>query len=139
MATSENIGLANNGLRAFATSVYSTIEKIGIEYAQAALAQLVITMCLFGKGTRSYRGLDNAFSVLKEPGMDRDMMLIETAFTSNSRLVLIALSFFFFFSNSFFLSFCMINCFIFGSSTPDQLTQKKQFSIAIKHFIFTTS
>lgn len=69
VATSEDIGLANNALQTYATSVYSLIEKIGIEDAQASLAQLVITMCLSKKSTRSYRGLNNAFAALKEPGI----------------------------------------------------------------------
>ncbi|KAB8071022.1 DNA polymerase III, clamp loader complex, gamma/delta/delta subunit [Aspergillus leporis] len=68
VATSEDIGLANNALQTFATSVYSVLEKSNIQDAQAALAQLVITMCLSRKSTRSYRGLNNAFSCLKEPG-----------------------------------------------------------------------
>ncbi|KAF7589734.1 Werner helicase interacting protein 1 [Aspergillus hancockii] len=68
VATSEDIGLANNALQPYATSVYSVLEKLDIQDAQAALAQLVVTMCLSKKSTRSYRGLNNAFSSLKEPG-----------------------------------------------------------------------
>ncbi|KAL4986251.1 DNA polymerase III, clamp loader complex, gamma/delta/delta subunit [Aspergillus falconensis] len=69
VATSEDIGLANNALQTYATSVYMMIEKLGIEDTQSALAQLVITMCLSKKSTRSYRGLNNALAALKEPGM----------------------------------------------------------------------
>ncbi|KAJ5985826.1 werner helicase interacting protein [Penicillium canescens] len=69
VATSEDIGLADNTLQIYATSVYSLIEKLGIQDAQASLAQLVITMCLSKKSTRSYRGLNNAFAALKEPGI----------------------------------------------------------------------
>ncbi|KAF5861462.1 Werner helicase interacting protein 1 [Aspergillus alliaceus] len=68
VATSEDIGLADNSLQTYATSVYSVLEKVGIEDAQASLAQLVVMMCLTRKSTRSYRGLNNAFSCLKEPG-----------------------------------------------------------------------
>ncbi|OJJ70111.1 hypothetical protein ASPBRDRAFT_130228 [Aspergillus brasiliensis CBS 101740] len=69
VATSEDIGLANNALQTYATSVYMMIEKLGITDTQSALAQLVITMCLSKKSTRSYRGLNNALAALKEPGM----------------------------------------------------------------------
>jgi putative ATPase len=69
VATSEDIGLANNALQTYATSVYLMIEKLGIKDTQSALAQLVITMCLSKKSTRSYRGLNNALAILKEPGM----------------------------------------------------------------------
>lgn len=69
VATSEDIGLANNALQTYATSVYLMIEKLGIKDTQSALAQLVITMCLSKKSTRSYRGLNNALAVLKEPGL----------------------------------------------------------------------
>ncbi|GCB20452.1 ATPase WRNIP1 homolog C26H5.02c [Aspergillus awamori] len=69
VATSEDIGLANNVLQTYATSVYLMIEKLGINDAQYALAQLVITMCLSKKSTRSYRGLNNALAAVKEPGM----------------------------------------------------------------------
>ncbi|GLB02478.1 Werner helicase interacting protein 1 [Aspergillus tubingensis] len=69
VATSEDIGLANNVLQTYATSVYLLIEKLGIKDAQSALAQLVITMCLSKKSTRSYRGLNNALAAVKEPGM----------------------------------------------------------------------
>ncbi|KAE8314611.1 DNA polymerase III, clamp loader complex, gamma/delta/delta subunit [Aspergillus transmontanensis] len=68
VATSEDIGLANNVLQTYATSVYSVLEKLDIQDAQASLAQLVIMMCLSKKSTRSYRGLNNAFACLKEPG-----------------------------------------------------------------------
>jgi putative ATPase len=68
VATSEDIGLANNALQTYATSVYLMIEKLGIKDTQSALAQLVITMCLSKKSTRSYRGLNNALAALKEPG-----------------------------------------------------------------------
>ncbi|GJP95941.1 werner helicase interacting protein [Aspergillus niger] len=69
VATSEDIGLANNVLQTYATSIYLMIEKLGINDAQSALAQLVITMCLSKKSTRSYRGLNNALAAVKEPGM----------------------------------------------------------------------
>ncbi|KAB8264169.1 DNA polymerase III, clamp loader complex, gamma/delta/delta subunit [Aspergillus pseudonomiae] len=68
VATSEDIGLANNVLQTYATSVYSVLEKLDILDAQASLAQLVIMLCLSKKSTRSYRGLNNAFACLKEPG-----------------------------------------------------------------------
>ncbi|XRM43067.1 DNA-dependent ATPase mgs1 [Aspergillus tubingensis] len=69
VATSEDIGIANNVLKTYATSVYLMIEKLGIKDAQSALAQLVITMCLSKKSTRSYRALNNALAAVKEPGM----------------------------------------------------------------------
>ncbi|KAJ0425012.1 DNA polymerase III, clamp loader complex, gamma/delta/delta subunit [Aspergillus carlsbadensis] len=69
VAASEDVGLANNALQIYATSVYVMIEKLGISDTQSALAQLVVTMCLSKKSTRSYRGLNNALAALKEPGM----------------------------------------------------------------------
>ncbi|KAI9932596.1 Werner helicase interacting protein 1 [Aspergillus wentii] len=69
VATSEDIGLANNALQTYATSVYLMIEKLGIKDTQSALTQLVVTMSLSKKSTRSHRGLNNAFAALKEPGM----------------------------------------------------------------------
>ncbi|KAE8136609.1 DNA polymerase III, clamp loader complex, gamma/delta/delta subunit [Aspergillus pseudotamarii] len=68
VATSEDIGLAKNVLQTYATSVYSMLEKLDLQDAQASLAQLVIMMCLSKKSTRSYRGLNNAFACLKESG-----------------------------------------------------------------------
>jgi putative ATPase len=69
VAASEDIGLANNALQTYATLVYLIIEKLGIKDTQSALAQLVVTMCLSKKSTRSYRGLNNALAALNEPGM----------------------------------------------------------------------
>jgi putative ATPase len=69
VAASEDIELANNALQTYATLVYLIIEKLGIKDTQSALAQLVVTMCLSKKSTRSYRGLNNALAALNEPGM----------------------------------------------------------------------
>ncbi|KAF7591459.1 Werner helicase interacting protein 1 [Aspergillus hancockii] len=67
VATSEDIGLANDVIQTYATSVYSMLENISIRDAQVALAQLVVTMCLTKKSTRSYRGLNKAFAISEGP------------------------------------------------------------------------
>lgn len=66
---SEDVGLADNTLLPLATATYTACEKIGMPECRINLAHCVNALALARKSTRSYRGLCNAESVLKEPGM----------------------------------------------------------------------
>lgn len=46
MAVSEDVGLTNNALQTYATSVYLTTVKVGMKDTLSTLAQLVLTICL---------------------------------------------------------------------------------------------
>ena len=66
---SEDVGLADNSMLTLATSTYSAAEKIGMPEARINLAHCAVALALSKKSTRAYRGLNNAMSALKEPGM----------------------------------------------------------------------
>lgn len=66
---SEDIGLADNTLLTLATATYTACEKIGMPECRINLAHCVSALALAKKSTRSYRGLANAESVMREPGM----------------------------------------------------------------------
>ena len=66
---SEDIGLADNSMLTLATSAYAAAEKVGMPEARINLAHCAVALALAPKSTRSYRGLGNAFSKLKEPGI----------------------------------------------------------------------
>ncbi|KAL9067573.1 MAG: hypothetical protein Q9161_006762 [Pseudevernia consocians] len=66
---SEDIGLADNSMLTLATSTYAAAEKIGLPEARINLAHCAVALALSPKSTRAYRGLDNAMSALKEPGI----------------------------------------------------------------------
>ncbi|KAL9004818.1 MAG: hypothetical protein Q9188_002383 [Gyalolechia gomerana] len=66
---SEDIGLADNTLLPLATATYTACEKIGMPECRINLAHCVSALALAKKSTRSYRGLANAESVMREPGM----------------------------------------------------------------------
>lgn len=66
---SEDIGLADNSMISLATSVYTAVEKIGLPEARINLAHATVAMSLAKKSTRAYRGLNNAFGALEEPGV----------------------------------------------------------------------
>ena len=66
---SEDIGLADNTMLSLATSTYTAAEKIGMPEARINLAHCAVALALSPKSTRAYRGLDNAMSALKEPGL----------------------------------------------------------------------
>ena len=52
-----------------AISTHSAVEKIGLPEARINLAHATVAMALSKKSTRSYRGLNNAFAALDEPGV----------------------------------------------------------------------
>jgi putative ATPase len=66
---SEDIGLADNSMLSLATGAYTAAEKIGMPECRIALAHCTVALCLAPKSTRAYRGLNNAFAALKEPGI----------------------------------------------------------------------
>ena len=69
VVASEDIGLADNSMLTLAISTHSAVEKIGLPEARINLAHATVAMALSKKSTRSYRGLNNAFAALAEPGI----------------------------------------------------------------------
>jgi putative ATPase len=66
---SEDVGLADNSMLSLATSTYTAAEKIGMPECRIAMAHCTVALCLAPKSTRAYRGLNNAYAALKEPGV----------------------------------------------------------------------
>ncbi|KAI0843669.1 P-loop containing nucleoside triphosphate hydrolase protein [Hypoxylon sp. FL0890] len=66
---SEDVGLADNSLLNLATSTYTATQQIGMPEARIPLAHCAVALTLAPKSTRAYRGLNNAFAALKEPGV----------------------------------------------------------------------
>lgn len=66
---SEDVGLADNTLLPLATSTYTATQQIGMPEARIPLAHCAVALCLASKSTRAYRGLNNAFNALREPGV----------------------------------------------------------------------
>lgn len=66
---SEDVGLADNTLLTLATSTYTATQQIGLPEARIPLAHCAVALCLAPKSTRAYRGLNNAFAALREPGV----------------------------------------------------------------------
>lgn len=66
---SEDVGLADNTMLTLTTSTYTACEKIGMPECRIVMAHAAVALCLAPKSTRAYRGLNNAFSALKEPGV----------------------------------------------------------------------
>jgi putative ATPase len=69
VVASEDIGLADNSMLALAISTHSAVEKIGLPEARINLAHATVAMALSKKSTRVYRGLNNTFAALEEPGI----------------------------------------------------------------------
>ncbi|KAI1101414.1 P-loop containing nucleoside triphosphate hydrolase protein [Jackrogersella minutella] len=66
---SEDVGLADNSLLSLATSTFTATQQIGMPEARIPLAHCTVALALAPKSTRAYRGLNNAFAALKEPGV----------------------------------------------------------------------
>lgn len=66
---SEDVGLADNTMLPLATAAYMAAEKIGMPEARINLAHVTVALALSKKSTRAYRGLNNAMSALREPGV----------------------------------------------------------------------
>ncbi|KAL7624667.1 DNA-dependent ATPase mgs1 [Parahypoxylon ruwenzoriense] len=69
VVASEDVGLADNSLLSLATSTYTATQQIGMPEARIPLAHCAVALSLAPKSTRAYRGLNNAFAALKEPGV----------------------------------------------------------------------
>lgn len=69
MVASEDVGLADNTLLPLATAAYTAAQQIGLPEARIPLAHATVALCLAPKSTRAYRGLNNAFTALREPGV----------------------------------------------------------------------
>lgn len=66
---SEDVGLADNSMISLATSAYTAAEKIGMPECRISLGHAAVALSLAPKSTRTYRGLNNAYAALKEPGV----------------------------------------------------------------------
>lgn len=66
---SEDVGLADNTLLPLATATYTATQQIGMPEARIPLAHCAVALCLAPKSTRAYRGLNNAYAALREPGV----------------------------------------------------------------------
>ncbi|KAN0070614.1 DNA polymerase III, clamp loader complex, gamma/delta/delta subunit [Elaphomyces granulatus] len=69
VVASEDIGLADNSMLPLAVSAHSAVEKVGLPEARINLAHATVALALAKKSTRAYRGLNNAFAALDEPGV----------------------------------------------------------------------
>ncbi|KAL3479088.1 DNA polymerase III, clamp loader complex, gamma/delta/delta subunit [Aspergillus californicus] len=69
VVASEDIGLADNSMLTLAISTHAAVEKIGLPEARINLAHATVAMAMSPKSTRAYRGLNNAFAALGEPGI----------------------------------------------------------------------
>ena len=69
VVASEDIGLADSTMLSLATAAYTAAEKIGMPEARINLAHATVAFALAPKSTRAYRGLNNAFDALREPGI----------------------------------------------------------------------
>ncbi|KAF7545963.1 hypothetical protein G7046_g9443 [Stylonectria norvegica] len=66
---SEDIGLADGTLLPLATAAYTATQQIGMPEARIPLAHCAVALCAAPKSTRAYRGLNNAYAALREPGV----------------------------------------------------------------------
>ncbi len=66
---SEDVGLADGTLLPLATAAYTAAQQIGMPEARIPLAHCAVALALAPKSTRAYRGLNNAFAALREPGV----------------------------------------------------------------------
>ena len=66
---SEDVGLADGSLLPLATATFTATQQIGMPEARIPLAHCAVALALAPKSTRAYRGLNNAFAALREPGV----------------------------------------------------------------------
>lgn len=69
VVASEDVGLADNSMLTLATSTFTATQQIGMPEARIPLAHCAVALALAPKSTRAYRGLNNAFAALREPGV----------------------------------------------------------------------
>ncbi|KAJ8120442.1 hypothetical protein ONZ43_g2851 [Nemania bipapillata] len=66
---SEDVGLADSSMLSLATATFTATQQIGMPEARIPLAHCAVALTLAPKSTRAYRGLNNAFAALREPGV----------------------------------------------------------------------
>ncbi|KAF2861122.1 P-loop containing nucleoside triphosphate hydrolase protein [Piedraia hortae CBS 480.64] len=66
---SEDVGLADNNMLPLATAAYTAAEKIGMPECRINLAHCTVALALAEKSTRAYRGLNAAYSAMKDPAI----------------------------------------------------------------------
>lgn len=66
---SEDVGLADNSMLSLATAAYTAAEKVGMPECRINLGHCATALALAPKSVRAYRGLNEAYSSLKAPGM----------------------------------------------------------------------
>ncbi|KAI0137506.1 DNA polymerase III, clamp loader complex, gamma/delta/delta subunit [Xylariales sp. AK1849] len=66
---SEDVGLADNTMLPLATATFTATQQIGMPEARIPLAHCAVALSLAPKSTRAYRGLNNAYAALREPGV----------------------------------------------------------------------
>lgn len=69
VVASEDVGIADNTLLPLATAMYTAVQQIGMPEARIPMAHCATALCLAPKSTRAYRGLNNAYAALREPGV----------------------------------------------------------------------
>ncbi|KAI0454439.1 ATPase WRNIP1 [Xylaria acuta] len=69
VVASEDVGLADNSMLTLATSTFTATQQIGMPEARIPLAHCAVALAMAPKSTRAYRGLNNAFAALREPGV----------------------------------------------------------------------
>ncbi len=66
---SEDVGLASSTLLPLAIATHTAVSVIGLPEARINLAHCTCALALAPKSTRAYRGLNNAYAALAEPGI----------------------------------------------------------------------
>ena len=66
---SEDIGLASTSLLPLAVATHTAVSVVGLPEARINLAHCTCALALAPKSTRAYRGLNNAYAALAEPGI----------------------------------------------------------------------
>ena len=66
---SEDIGLASDTLLPLAIATHTAVSVVGLPEARINLAHCACALALAPKSTRAYRGLNNAYAALAEPGI----------------------------------------------------------------------
>lgn len=65
---SEDIGLASTDMLPLAIATHTAVSVVGLPEARINLAHCTCALALAPKSTRAYRGLNNAYTALTEPG-----------------------------------------------------------------------
>jgi len=66
---SEDIGLASSTILPLTVATHAAVSVVGLPEARINLAHCTCALALAPKSTRAYRGLNNAYAALAEPGI----------------------------------------------------------------------